>query len=383
MNQYDAIVVGVGGVGSAVLYHLAQRGAKVLGLDRFAPGHDRGSSHGRSRMWRRAYFEAPEYVPLVDLALTRWRALEELSGKSLLHTTGIVYAGPEGGEILSGVQRSAAEHSVPLESWGKRERKKFADRFHLPDEMHCVFEPEAGYLDVEQCIVSYADAAIQLGAELRIGATVRNFSARGSGVTVETESGQFSAGHLVVTAGPWAKDLLLDLCIPFEVRRKPLYWYAAEDAERYSAAAGCPGFLYESPDGVFYGFPQIDELGVKVAEHSGGLRVPDPLAVDRGLDTQDQKRVEGFVEHYLPGVQRRCTNHTVCMYTMSPDGHFVVDRHFDLPNVSFAAGLSGHGYKFASVLGEALADLAQKGETELPIGFFTAQREGLAFTDLD
>lgn len=382
MKHYDAIVVGVGGVGSAALFHLAQRGATVLGLDRFAPGHDRGSSHGRSRLISRAYQEHPDYVPLVNRAWELWAELAEKRDCELIKPAGLVRVGPKDGEVLTGVRASAQQHSVPIEEWDAAEGAKHLPGFRIPEDLHCLFEKDAGILDVEKCVEGYAEEAIQLGAELRIGATVRNWSAKGSGVTVETESGQFTAKSLVVTAGPWAKDLLLDLCIPFEVRRKPAYWYETE-TEHYGLDKGCPAFLYDLPGGVFYGVPEIDEKGVKVAEHSAGLRVPDPLAVDRGLDTQDQKRVEAFLEQYLPGVKRRCTHHMVCMYTMSPDNHFVVDKHPETPNVVFSAGLSGHGFKFASVLGEAMADLVLAGKTDLPIDFLACDRENLAFTDID
>ena len=382
MKHYDAIVVGVGGVGSAALYHLAKRGAKVLGLDRFAPGHDRGSSHGRSRLIRRGYFEGSQYVPLIDEAWKLWEDLAEQRKQPLLEKVGLIHVGPTDGAVLQGVRTSAKDHSVAIEEWSPAEARSHLNGFTIPDEMTTLFEKEAGILDVERCTEGYAEEAIQLGAELRIGATVRHWTAKGSGVSVETESGLFTADNLVVTVGPWAKDLLLDLCIPFEVRRKPAYWYEPT-TEDYLYRNGAPAFVYDTPQGVFYGLPQLDDHGVKIAEHSHGQRVPDPLAVDRSLDTTDQRRVEAFLESYLPGLKRRCLHHTVCMYTMSPDQHFVVDRHPETPNVVFAAGLSGHGFKFASVLGKVMADFVTTGKTDSPVGFLSSQREGLAFTDID
>jgi sarcosine oxidase len=197
-------------------------------------------------------------------------------------------------------------------------------------------------------------------------------------VVVELENGQqFAARQLLVTAGPWAPQLLSDLGVPLVVRRKHVHWFASDDAS-YHQDQGCPTFLYELPQGVFYGFPQIDALGVKVAEHSGGLPVPDPLADPRQLCPTDLARVEDFVRTHLPGIGRQPLRHSVCFYTMSPDENFIVDRHPASESVLFAAGLSGHGFKFMSVLGEALADLALHGKTMLPIGFLGLERFGQA-----
>ena len=181
--------------------------------------------------------------------------------------------------------------------------------------------------------------------------------------------------RLIVTAGPWAGELLADLGLRLEVRRKHQYWYEAGPA--YAALHGCPAFLFELPEGIFYGIPQIDERGLKLAEHTGGEVVHDPLSIDRQIDDADRGRVEAFALRYLPDVSRRLLDHSVCMYTMSPDEHFILDRHPQHPQVFFAAGLSGHGFKFTCVLGEALAELALEGGTDLPIGFLRCDRLGL------
>ena len=229
---------------------------------------------------------------------------------------------------------------------------------------------------VEDCVRAHLDAARDCGADLRTGVEVRGWSADGDGVRVETDAGVFTADHLVITAGPWAGQLLADLGLRLEVRRKPLYWFACDDP-RYDAAAPCPSFLFELPGGVFYGFPKIDSLGVKVAEHSGGPVVADPLTVSRDVDAADYQRVETFVAAHLPGVSSQLNDHTTCMYTMSADEHFILDRHPHYPRVVFAAGLSGHGFKFTPVLGAALADLTLSRATELPIGLFSIDRPAL------
>jgi sarcosine oxidase len=374
MSNYDVIILGCGGVGSAAAFHLAKRGGRVLGLDRFPGGHDRGSSHGETRVIRQAYFEHPDYVPLLLRAYELWRELQELSGKDLLHQVGLLQVGPPEGSVVRGVLESARRHSLVVDELTADEVQRRFPGFRVPDGSVGVFEPAAGYLMVERCVLAHLAAAAQRGAELRLDSAVRSWRSEGDGVVVETEVGEtFRAAKLVVTAGPWAPQLLADVSIQLSVRRKHLYWFPQADAG-YHEDRGAPTFLYELPHGVFYGFPRIDDLGVKVAEHSGGTVVSDPLNDPRELDSADLARVEEFLASYLPGVRRPVGRRSVCFYTMSPDEHFIVDHSPRDANVLFAAGLSGHGFKFTSVLGEALADLAMYGQTELPIRFLSLAR---------
>ncbi len=370
---YDAIVIGCGGVGSAALYHLAGRGATVLGLDRFSPGHDRGSSHGQTRIIRRAYFEHPDYVPLLERAYQLWAELEAGWPEPLYHETGLLQVGPPDGKVLPGVLASAREHDLAVDSLTAEEVEDRFPGFVVPDSLSAVFEQGAGYLLVEDSVKAHIEQARSRGAELRTGKPVTRWQASGDTVVVETETDRFEARHLIVTAGAWAAKLLADLNLELRVLRKHLHWYANAEPG-YRSVRGAPIFLYEVPAGIFYGFPQIDDFGVKVAEHTGGEAVTDASGLDRSLDQQDQLRVKQFLTSYLPGVSSISTRHEACMYTMSPDENFIVDRHPYRDNVLFAAGLSGHGFKFTSVLGELLADLALDGETELPYEFLRAGR---------
>lgn len=375
MDRYDAIVLGTGGVGSAALMHLARRGARALGIDRFAPGHDRGSSHGQTRLIRQAYFEHPHYVPLLLRAFDLWRELESACGETLYREVGLIEIGPPAGEVLQGVRASARAHGLPIEDLSADEAMRRFRGFRVPEDCEAVFEQRAGYLLVERAVVAHAEQAVRLGAKLQTGETIRSWRPDGSGFTVETDAARYAADSLIIAAGPWAGQLLGESRIALTVLRKPLYWFAAR-GDAYRAPA-CPAFFYELPDGCFYGFPQIDDAGVKVAEHTGGRIVDDPLAVKREIDPADQRRVASFVGRFLTDATTECTGHAVCMYTMTADAHFVVDRHPDYPHVAFAAGLSGHGFKFTGVLGEALADLVLDGNTRLPIGFLSAARESL------
>lgn len=376
MAGYDVIVLGVGGVGSAALYHLAKRGVRVLGIDRFTPGHDRGSSHGQSRLIRRAYFEHPDYVPLVEAAFGDWRELEERTGEKLFHQSGLLQVGPADGVVLSGVRESARRHGLAIENFSAAEVNAEFPGFFLPDGCEGVFERGAGYLLVERCVELHAQEAVRLGAELHTGEAIRGWRAEASAFRVITDRAEYTAARLVIAAGAWAGQLLAELGIPLEVRRKPLYWFATK-SDVYQAANGCPGFLYDLAEGCFYGVPQLDANGVKVGQHSGGAVVSDPLTVNRAVDPVDFGAVAEFVSRYLVDATTQRTNHTVCMYTMTPDEHFVVDRHPRHEGMAFAAGLSGHGFKFTSVLGRALAELALDGRTDLPIGFLSVSRPAL------
>ncbi|MCP4380494.1 MAG: N-methyl-L-tryptophan oxidase [Hyphomicrobiales bacterium] len=376
MDSYDVIVIGTGGIGSAATYHAARRGARVLGLDRFPGGHANGSSHGETRIIRKAYFEHADYVPLLERAYALWNALEVASGETLFRRVGIVECGRTDGSIVPGVRQAARTHHLPLEDLRPVD---FGGRipFALSADMDAVFEEQAGFLFVERSVLAHLRLAEAAGARLAAGDEVTGWQASADGIVVETAHQRYQADKLIVTAGAWAAGLLADLAIPLFVRRKHLHWYAC-GAPQYQADNGCPCFFYETPDGLFYGFPEVDGGGVKVAEHTGGIDIADPLADNKAVDPQDRARIEDFVRTCLPGVSTTPLQHSVCYYTVSPDGHFIVDRHPQYGNVAFAAGLSGHGYKFATVIGEVLADLALDGTTSAPVGFLGAGRAALA-----
>ena len=375
MNSYDVIVIGTGGIGSAAAFHLARRGARVLGLDRFPGGHANGSSHGETRIIRKAYFEHADYVPLLEHAYVLWRELEDQSGETLFRQVGLVEAGPRDGRLVGGVKGTAHRRELIVKDIA---RTDFGSRFPfaLAAGEVAVFEKEAGFLFVERCVLAHLRLAAAAGAEIVSGEPVVAWRATGDGVVVETAWQRYTASRLVITAGAWAAGLLADLAAPLTVRRKHLHWYACGDP-RYGADNGCPCFFYETPAGLFYGFPEVNGGGVKVAEHTGGTDVADPLTDDKAIDPQDRARVEAFIRDYLPGVSTTPVRHAVCYYTMSPDEHFIVDRHPRHATIAFVAGLSGHGFKFASVLGEIMADLALDGATRQPIGFLGLDRPGL------
>jgi sarcosine oxidase len=375
VDTFDCIVIGVGGFGGGALYHLARRGCRVLGLERFGVAHDRGSSHGQTRIIRQAYFEHPDYVPLLRTAYRLWRELEIETGQTLMRLHGLLLAGPPQGEAIPGARRAAAQHGVTIETVPADDHLRRFPGFRFPDNCDVLYEPHAGALDVESCVRAHIERAVAHGAVLRTGETVIEWQSDGRNVIVRTDRESYTAGRLVIAAGAWSAGLLPDLPVALRVVRKPQFWHEVLTAD-YDAARGTPAYYFELPSGAFYGFPCLDGRHVKVAEHTGGQDIADPLTVDREVHEDDVRPVREFARQTLPGVRSEPSRHSICLYTFSPDGHFIVDRHPEHENVVIAAGFSGHGFKFTSVLGEALADLALDGRTEHPIGFLGIARFG-------
>ncbi len=375
MRTYDVICIGVGGVGSAALLHAARRGLSVLGLDRFPPGHDRGSSHGETRIIRLVYMEHPNYVPLLRRAYALWRELGERVGRPLLHRAGILYAGPREGGVIAALESCAEAHGLSLERLSARRAEARWPAFRIPPGFECAHEEEAGYLEVEACVRAQSALAEEAGADLRVGVSVDRWQADADGVTVVADGGRFRGRRLVLAPGAWAASLAGGDALPryFEVRRKEVFWFEVA-GEPHTRAGGCPLFYFQTGDGSFYGFPDLGGNGLKVAEHTGGESVGDPLAVDRAPHPRERARVEGFLARHLPGVTRNLLRHDVCLYTMTPDEHFVVDEHPASPRVLVVAGLSGHGFKFVPVLGEAAAEWATGAPLSPALSFLSLSR---------
>ncbi|MCX7420651.1 MAG: N-methyl-L-tryptophan oxidase, partial [Planctomycetia bacterium] len=355
------------------------RGMKVLGIDRFGVAHDQGSSHGETRIIRKAYFEHPDYVPLLLRAYDLWSELEAESQQQLFWRCGLMLAGLPNSEAISGARLSAQIHSLRIENLSATAASRRWPGFRVPDEFDVVFEPEAGFLKVEECVQSHLDCAISHGARLHLNDPVVSWSAMGGKVRVRTMNGEFVARSLVITAGAWSAGLMSDMNLPLQVLRKPTFWHKTTSAN-HSLTSGMPTFYFEMPDAKggyarsFYGFPSIDGSTLKVAEHSGGNIVADPLFIDRECHDEDSEPVARFVQSCLPRLSQQATRHSVCFYTVTPDRHFVIDRHPQHSNVVIGCGFSGHGFKFTSVLGEVLADLATDRRVNLPIDFLSLKR---------
>lgn len=373
---YDCIVLGLGGFGSSAVRQLAQRGVRVLGIEQFGPAHDRGSSHGETRVIRRAYYEHPDYVPIVSRAYELWGELERVTGQHLYTRTGLLMAGHRESEAVAGTKSVIAQHALDIHEVALADARRDFPTFQFREDDSVLFEADAGYLFVEECVRAQLERAAADGAELRFNEPAVSINANGSSVRVRTGQGEYAAAKLIVAGGAWSGRLLADLNLPLIVLRKVLLWYpiAADSAERHGRA---PVFLFQDDEGVFYGFPSLDGQTLKVAEHSAGRPIDDPDRLDRSLQPHDTASIETFIARRLRDIERPPVRHGVCMYTMTPDQHFIVDRHPQHANIVIAAGFSGHGFKFTPAIGEALADLALKGTTELPIEFLSINRAAL------
>ena len=367
----DVIVAGLGAHGSAAAYHLAKRGASVLGLERFARGHTLGSSGGLSRIIRLAYYEHPDYVPLLRRAWDLWRELERSSGETLLTQTGGLYAGAPAGELMSGSLASARTHRLAHEVLDAAALRRRFPLFEWPDGWIGLHEEQAGWLAPERAIETHLREAERHGATLRFAEPVERWEPTNDGVRVTTAAGGYDAQRLVIAAGAWLGRLVPLLAPHLWVERNVLFWLEPR-AER-DAFAKLPVYIVEEPTGFFYGFPYDVAHGLKVAALHHGARV-DPDTVDREIHEADERRVREWVRRRMPLGEGARREAKVCLYTVSPDSHFVIDAVPDHANVVFASACSGHGFKFASVVGEILADLAVAGTTRHPVGFLSAAR---------
>jgi sarcosine oxidase len=371
-RHHDAIVVGVGGMGSAATYHLARRGVDVLGLEQFDVPHARGSSHGVTRIIRKAYYEHPDYVPLLERAYDNWRDLDADHPTDLLHRTGCVIAGPPDSDRVEGALASCREHDLAHEVVSGADLGDRYPGYALPDDYRAVVEPEGGFLHCEQCVVAHVEAAHREGATVRAREAVRDWEPTSDGVRVETGKATYTADTLVVAAGAWARELVPELQGRAEPERQVLGWFQPTEPTRFTPDS-FPVFGMSCPEGFFYGFPVYGVPGFKVGKYNHFHESVDPDAVAE--PTRDDERVlREFTERYFPDAAGPTMRLETCMFTNSPDEDFIVDFHPEHPQVVLAAGFSGHGFKLSSVVGEMLADLAADGETGHPRELFAIDR---------
>lgn len=368
-SSWDVIVIGLGGFGSAALAHVARRGKRVLGLEQHQVGHHLGSSHGETRIIRKAYFEHPDYVPLLERAYANWAQLEADCETKLFERVGLFLAGEAESVVVKGTSEAARLHKLPLERFTADDASRRFPDFAFRDDDTVLFEADAGFLRVEDCVRRHVEVARRFGAEVREEIRIQSWQPVGTGIEVRTESEVFRADRLIVTAGAWSAQLLQQLGIPLVIKRKVAFWFASP-SDRYRLSDRKPTFFFDRPSGEFYGFPSLDGSSVKLAEHTGGSVVSNPDQVNRLELPEDLRNVLPFVRESLPYLGDR-VRHSVCLYTCTPDGHFIVDRHPEYPQIVFGAGFSGHGFKFTAGLGEALADLALDSSTRQPIEFLS------------
>jgi sarcosine oxidase len=373
--RYDVAVIGLGAAGSAALYALARRGARVIGIERFAPGHDRGSSHGQTRIIRLGYFEHPSYVPLLRATYARWRELERAASRKLMHVTGIVEIGQPDSELVAGTLAASRQHDLPHEILNAAATMRRFPAFRIPDSFIGVFQPDGGFLDVEPALETMIALAKSAGAEMHIKTAAGSVASNSTGVRIETANGLVEADTAIVAAGPWLKNLLPDLAAPLRVTRQVQAWFEPTDSTLFTADR-FPVFLIETRHGQHYGFPPHAGSGVKVAKHHHADQTVDPDHVDRNVGDADLALIRPALADHIPAANGKLLAATTCLYTVTPDRDFIVDRRPRHPSIIVASPCSGHGFKFAPVMGDILADLAMSGTTSHDISRFRIDRFG-------
>lgn len=372
---FDVAVIGLGATGSAALYRLATRGQRAIGIEQFTPGHRRGSSHGETRIIRLGYFEHPSYVPLVRAALALWRALESEAGEPLLTVTGVIELGAPDSTLVAGTLRSARAHGLRHEVIEAAAVRRRFPALQVPADFVGVLQPDGGILFPEAAIRVQLALAQAAGAEVRSDETVRAIEPAASGVRIVTERGVVTAERAIVAAGPWIKRLLPGLPAPLRVTRQVVGWFAPADPALF-APERCPVFMIENRDGLFYGFPAGAKPGIKFAKHHHADQTVDPDAPVGPLTDSDEAMLRAALAAHLPSANGELLDHQTCLYTVAPDGDFIIDGLPAAPGVIVASPCSGHGFKFAPVIGDILADLAIAGRTPHDISRFRLARFG-------
>jgi sarcosine oxidase len=372
-DTYDAIVIGVGTMGSAACDALARRGQRVLGLEQFSIPHASGAHHGQSRMFRLAYYEHEDYVPLLRRAFDLWQDLERRSGVKLFHVTGALYAGSPDAELMPRSALAAAHHGLDHEILDSAAIQRRFPQFHLPPGFRALWEPCAGFVIPELAVGSMARLALESGATIRARERVVSWQRRADALEVTTEHATYVARRLVVTCGAWTSKLLRDLGIPLLVTRQVFGWVWPQSPERFALGV-FPCWAVEAADGsIHYGFPMLPwHPGLKVARHLRAAPA-DPDHLDRAITADDQAHFRAALTH-LRDADGPTLSVATCTYTNSPDSHFIIDRLPSDPAVTLACGFSGHGFKFAPVIGEVLAELALDGASRLPSSFLGLAR---------
>jgi len=373
-RAHTVAIVGLGAMGSAAACHFARRGASVIGFDRFAPPHTLGSSHGETRIIREAYFEDPRYVPLVQRAYELWRELERESGATLMRETGGLMIGREDGVLVRGARASAETHRLPFERLDAGEIRRRFPALRPTDDMVAIWEPRAGVLFPEACVVAHLALAAKAGADLHPDEPVESWRREGEGFELATKHGVYRTERVVLAANAWLERLLPDVPLGLAVARQPLFWFEPRAHAESFAPERLPIYLWEpEPDRFFYGFPAFHGQ-IKVATHGEGA-VVDPDTVDREVRASEVDALRQRLETYMPDAAGRFARAAVCMYANTPDGHFVIDRHPEHERMLILSACSGHGFKFSSVIGELAADLLLEGTSSLDLDLFRLRHE--------
>ena len=375
-HEYDVVVLGLGAMGSAAAYHLSRRGQRVLGLDAYPAGHTMGSSHGESRIIRRAYYEHPGYNPLLARAYELWEELARESGDELLYNSGGLMIGLPEHELVAGSIAACQEKGRTPDVLDAGQVRDRFPAFILDDDEVGFFDPLAGILFADRCNAAHQRLAVAQGAELRHETPVRAWTATDNGVQIETDHGTIQARRLVITAGPWVTRMLPELNLPIQIERIPVFYWQPKQPELFELGR-FPIYMWERGDeGVFYGFPHLTMDGVKAGRHHNRDHC-DPATVERVVTAADERLCRDFMSRHIPSLNGELVQHYTCLYTTTVDEHFLIDYHPAHPNVVYASSCSGHGYKFSAVVGELLTDLSLTSQMHPAADFLKGSRLGV------
>lgn len=374
-KSYSCIIVGAGSIGIATGYYLAKQGIDTLLIDAYDPPHQMGSHHGDTRIIRYAYAEGKQYVPLALRARELWNELEQDAEEIIFSPTGVLSIGnPDAGsmrEILSSVQ----DYSLPLDILDASQVEQHWPGIVMPEDFVGYFEAEAGVLFSEKCIKSYRMLAKRYGATIVTHSPVEQIRFDASGIAVQTKQDTYYGEYVLVTAGAWTEKVLrtVELSLPLQPTRKAIGWFEAD--ERLYRAQHFPAFIFNLPTETYYGFPSFEQSGLKIGCHHGGQKV-DPHHFNRqfGDDVEDEGKLRQFLEKYMPNAAGSLKRGSTCLYTLSPDEHFIIDSHPNQAKLILAAGFSGHGFKFASSIGEGISQLIITGTSNLDLSMFSLHR---------
>jgi sarcosine oxidase len=379
--HYHSIVLGVGSMGAATCYYLARQGHRVLGLEQFEISHDRGSHTGQSRIVRKAYFEHPDYVPLLNRAYDNWAQLETETGADLFLRNGLLYAGDPDSILMKGIHTSASLYQIPVEVYDNESIKKVYPQFKVQQGCEVIVERDAGLVNPEKSVLLFAQQAIRHGAEIHTHEKAGGWEIKNGVVQVSTDKGTYTADHLIITAGPWAGDFIPQIRKELHVTRQTIAWFMPSYMRDFYPENFPCWLIQDSPgDDIFYGFPVLPvqqfggPMGLKIAQHNPGTIV-NPDSVDRHVTTEETEKLHHAINSLIPRGAGRLVTSKTCLYTYSPDENFIIDF---LPGtdqkVVVACGFSGHGFKFVPAIGDILSDLVTQGETDLPVGFLSLAR---------
>jgi sarcosine oxidase len=376
-RHFHTIIIGLGGMGSAIAAHLARRGLQVLGLEQGSAPHELGSSHGKSRVIRQAYFEDPAYVPLLLRAYELWRELEKQTNLPLLTITGGLMLGREHDVVVAGSLRSAQEYQLPHELLDAQALRKRFPQFNPTPETVALYERNAGVIRPEAAITAHLRIAAAAGAELHMNETVLDWESSADGVTVRTNRKKYQADQLVLAAGPWLGEQLRGLSLPIRLERQLQFWFEPKSRAEEFSPSRFPVWLWQADTGGHpYGIPALDGEGcVKCAlHHSISEPASNVAQINREVSESEIAHMRETLERLVPSLAGRCVSAKSCIYTTLPDEHFLIDRHPQYPAVLIVSPCSGHGFKFCPVIGEIAADLLTRNETHHPISIFNLTR---------